>query len=173
MLLLKGEKPTSKVAEQVSVDVSEDVPGRVADEADAVDVVPVARRGWSAWTVPKEDPDTQEEGVEWVPLEPVAFLESTWNIVLVLGFTETGWLDIIIGCFLLVASASLQITFAVILLSQDFLGAPFNTNIASAEKWRVGVAHDYRHLDLGEAQRCLQRSFNSVGTLGISFRFSH
>lgn len=24
----------------------------------------------------------------WVPLEPVAFLESTWNLVLVLGYTE-------------------------------------------------------------------------------------
>lgn len=24
----------------------------------------------------------------WIPLEPVAFLESTWNLVLVLGYTE-------------------------------------------------------------------------------------
>ena len=67
------------------------------------------------------------------------------NIVLVLGFTDAGWLDIIVGCLLLLASAGLQIAFSIILLSEGFLGKPFKSNIDSAEKWRVGIAHDYRH----------------------------
>ena len=86
-----------------------------------------------------------EEGAEteatgrperWVPLEPVAFLESTWNLVLVLGYTESGWLDVIIAGLMLLISAGLQVTFSIILLSKDFLGDPFDEEVSAAKSWR-------------------------------------
>lgn len=38
----------------------------------------------------QEGAETEATGrpERWIPLEPVAFLESTWNLVLVLGYTE-------------------------------------------------------------------------------------
>ena len=153
VLLLRGEKPSRTGAQvaaqdQVSVDVSGDapLPGAVAEKTQEADVLPVPRPSWPEW--PEWEPNeavAKDECVDWVPLEPVAFLESTWNLVLVMGFTDAGWLDIIIACLLLIASAGLQIAFSIILLSPDFLGQPFESHIQSAESWRVGVAHDYRH----------------------------
>ncbi|CAE7353229.1 serS [Symbiodinium sp. CCMP2592] len=158
VLLLRGEKPSRTEAQfaaqdQVSVDVSGDapLPGTVAEKTQEADVLPVARPSWPDW--PEWEPNeavAKDECVDWVPLEPVAFLESTWNLVLVMGFTDAGWLDIIIACLLLIASAGLQIAFSIILLSPDFLGQPFESHIQSAESWRVGVAHDYRHMDLAQ-----------------------
>ena len=50
--------------------------------------------------------------------EPVAFLETAWNLVLVLGHTDCGLLDLAIACFLWLASGLMQISFFVILLSE-------------------------------------------------------
>ncbi|CAE7217352.1 serS [Symbiodinium sp. CCMP2592] len=159
VLLLRGEKPRRTpggqgAQEQVSVDVGDaELPGGIAEKPVA-DVVPVGQPAGSAWSefAPKwEGPkDPEDECVAWVPLEPVAFLESTWNLVLVMGFTDAGWLDIIIACLLLIVSGGLQIAFSIILLSPDFLGEPFENHIQNVEKWRVGVAHDYRHMDLAQ-----------------------
>ncbi|CAJ1398520.1 unnamed protein product [Effrenium voratum] len=109
-----------------------------------VTVVPVDE----ALDVSDGDSEVSVRAERWVPLEPVAFLESTWNLVLVLGFTEAGWLDIAIACLMLLVSAGLQITFAVILMGQDFLGNPFVAEIQAAQAWRQKVAHDYKHMDL-------------------------
>ena len=172
MLLLKGEKPSSSPARDgVAVDVSKDgiarLPGNALGEAD---VVPVARMAWPESTEAQQEGFVaKDECVDWVPLEPVAFLESTWNLVLVLGFTDAGWLDIIISCLLLVASAGLQIAFSLILLSPDFLGEPFSTHITSAERWRAGVAHDYRHMDLAETS-LVSRVCNKDESLIVSTR---
>ncbi|CAK9072634.1 unnamed protein product [Durusdinium trenchii] len=51
----------------------------------------------------------EEEEVE----EPVAFTETAWNLVLVLGLTGSGTLDACIACLLLICSAAMQITFSV------------------------------------------------------------
>ena len=118
-----------------------ELPGGIAEKV--ADVVPVGRPAGSAWSefAPRwEGPkDPEDECVAWVPLEPVAFLESTWNLVLVMGFTDAGWVDIIIACLLLIVSGGLQIAFSIILLSPDFLGEPFENHIQNVEKW-LGTA---------------------------------
>ncbi|CAK9099102.1 unnamed protein product [Durusdinium trenchii] len=103
----------------------------------------------------------------WIPLEPVAFLESTWNLVLVLGYTESGWLDVLIAGLMLVISAGLQITFSMILLTEDFLGQPFTSQIAAATAWRQKVAHDYKHMDLAQTS-LVSRVCNQADGLIIS-----
>ncbi|OLP76966.1 hypothetical protein AK812_SmicGene43031 [Symbiodinium microadriaticum] len=84
------------------------------------------------------DPDTVEE--------PVAFLETAWNLVLVLGGRAAP---------------------RVILLSEDFLGAPFSQQVEEARKWRETVAHDYKHMDLGE-ESLVQRVCRLDGTLIVA-----
>eukprot|EP00913_Durusdinium_trenchii_P027661 g25942.t1 len=51
--------------------------------------------------------------------EPVAFTETAWNLVLVLGLTGSGTLDACIACLLLICSAAMQITFSVILFGEE------------------------------------------------------
>lgn len=117
-----------------------------------------------------------EEGAEteatgrperWIPLEPVAFLESTWNLVLVLGYTESGWLDVIIAGLMLLISAGLQVTFSIILLSKDFLGDPFDDEVSAAKSWRRKVAHDYKHMDLARTS-LVSRVCNQADGLIVS-----
>eukprot|EP00435_Cladocopium_sp_Y103_P070536 s393_g35.t1 len=123
--------------------------------------------------VPMEDGAADEADVprgrpqRWVPLEPVAFLESTWNLVLVVGYTESGWLDVVIACLMLLVSAGLQITFSIILLSKDFLGDPFTSQIAAANSWRRKVAHDYKHMDLAQTS-LVSRVCNQADGLIVS-----
>jgi len=151
--LLEGEKPAHQNEEALVLHVPEGPEkgperGTATPGAEVVgtrDVVPVVREAWTAELVKQTEPQQ-----EWVPLEPVAFLESTWNLVLVLGFTETGCLDILISCLLLLGSAGLQATFTWILFSKDFLGDDFSLQKNHAEKWRSGVAHDWKHMDLAE-----------------------
>jgi len=99
--------------------------------------------------------------------EPVAFLETAWNLVLVLGHTRSGPLDVIISVFLLVASAVMQVTFFIILLDEDFLGEPFEQEIAHAITWRDGVAHDYKYMDLAGTS-LVSRVCNDDGKLILS-----
>ncbi|CAE6948158.1 unnamed protein product [Symbiodinium natans] len=99
--------------------------------------------------------------------EPVAFMETTLNLILVLGYTGSGWIDILIACLLLLASMGMQITFCVILLTEDFLGNPFADNVAIAENWRRSVAHDYKYMDL-EQTSLTSRVCNGDGKLILS-----
>ena len=40
-------------------------------------------------------------------------MDLRWNLVLVLGRTQSGWLDVVIACLLLFCSAGMQIIFTV------------------------------------------------------------
>ncbi|CAE7632260.1 serS [Symbiodinium sp. CCMP2456] len=79
--------------------------------------------------------------------EPVGFMESTWSMVLVLGLTDAGWFDELMGLLLLLGSATVQIIFTIILLTDAFLGDPFSAKLESARSWRRS-AHDHSYMDL-------------------------
>ncbi|CAE7255393.1 serS [Symbiodinium sp. CCMP2592] len=51
------------------------------------------------------------------------------------------------GLLLLLGSATVQIIFTIILLTDDFLGAPFSAKLESARSWRRS-AHDHSYMDL-------------------------
>ena len=101
-------------------------------------------------------------------MDPVAFLETTWNLVLVAGHASVGWIDLAIAWLLLIASAGMQITFSVILLSPSFLGEPFDeAQVEVARKWRNSVAHDSKYMDLARTS-LTARVCNNDGGLILS-----
>lgn len=133
----------------------------VLPEAEAVLPVPLQDNLVKPELEPKED--AKEEDVE----EPVSFMETAWNLVLVLGLTSCGWVDVTIACLLLLSSAGMQITFSVILLGKDFLGDAFREQIDIAKAWRRSVAHDHRHMDLAQTS-LISRVCNEDGKLILS-----
>ena len=101
-------------------------------------------------------------------MEPVAFLETTWNLVLVLGHSSVGWVDVMVAWLLLAASAGMQVTFSWILTSESFLGEPFDQNqVETALSWRRSVAHDHTYLDFAQTS-LTSRVCNGDGSLIIS-----
>eukprot|EP00439_Symbiodinium_sp_Y106_P047896 s4372_g6.t1 len=102
------------------------------------------------------------------PMDPVAFLETTWNLVLVAGHAGVGWIDLAIAWLLLFASAGMQITFSVILLTPSFLGDPFDeAQVTVAQEWRNSVAHDAKNMDLARTS-LTARVCNNDGGLILS-----
>ncbi|CAE7778272.1 unnamed protein product [Symbiodinium sp. CCMP2456] len=102
------------------------------------------------------------------PMDPVAFLETTWNLVLVAGHAGVGWIDLAIAWLLLFASAGMQITFSVILLTPSFLGDPFDeAQVTVAQEWRNSVAHDAKNMDLARTS-LTARVCNNYGGLILS-----
>lgn len=104
------------------------------------DKTPQVKKMLGDLVAPKPDDDSEMEEAGTVPdavelhisprgekdhdedaMEPVAFLETTWNLVLVLGHAGVGWIDVVIAWLLLVASAGMQITFCWILTTSFFL----------------------------------------------------
>ena len=167
LLLLKGDAlPVSnaKPSDALAADFEEPSPGIA--QAKPGQVVPLVDTGREAWDETPQNEVQEIKDLEDV-LEPVGFHESTWNVVLVLGFTEAGWLDNFISLLLLLASAALQVTISLILLSEDFLGEPFSKHIGHAEKWRRGLAHDYKHMDLSEVSLA-SRVCNKDDTIIVS-----
>ena len=79
---------------------------------------------------------------------PVRFEESAWNIPLVLGLADVGWFDNIFAVLLVLLNLLMQGSFSQILLSEYFMGEPFEMNLQSAKTWRTSIAHDSRYLDL-------------------------
>ena len=79
---------------------------------------------------------------------PVSFEESAWNIPLVLGLADVGGFDTVFALLLVLLNLLMQGSFSVILLSEYFMGQPFETNVQSAKDWRTSIAHDSRYLDL-------------------------
>ena len=79
---------------------------------------------------------------------PVRFEESAWNIPLVLGLADVGWFDNVFAVLLVLLNLLMQGSFSQILLSEYFMGEPFETNLQSAKTWRTSIAHDSRYLDL-------------------------
>ena len=101
-------------------------------------------------------------------MEPVAFLETTWNLVLVLGHAGVGWVDALISCLLLFLSAGMQIAFSLIILQPEFQGEPFDeTQVHTARTWRQSVAHDHTYMDLAQTS-LTSRVCNNDGSLIIS-----
>lgn len=101
-------------------------------------------------------------------MEPVAFLETTWNLVLVLGHAGVGWVDALISCLLLFLSAGMQIAFSLIILQPEFQGEPFDeTQVNTALTWRQSVAHDHTYMDLAQTS-LTSRVCNNDGSLIIS-----
>ena len=99
--------------------------------------------------------------------EPIPFTESTWNLLLVLGFTKAGWIDILIGCGVFLGSLLLQGGLCYVLLTGDFLGKPLTLEIEVAKRWRAGTAHDFKHLDIAETS-LVSRVCNGDGSLIMS-----
>ncbi|CAE7655236.1 unnamed protein product [Symbiodinium sp. CCMP2456] len=97
-------------------------------------------------------PDSSAEKVGTVKTEdtstPVRIEESAWNIVLVLGLEDVGWFDNVFAVLLVLLNLLMQVSFMQILLSEYFMGEPFETSVQSAKDWRTSIAHDSRHLDL-------------------------
>ena len=79
---------------------------------------------------------------------PVSFEESAWNIPLVLGLADVGLFDTVFSVVLVLLNLLMQGSFSVILLSEYFMGDPFDTKLQSAKDWRTSIAHDSRYLDL-------------------------
>ena len=48
------------------------------------------------------------------------------------------------------------------LLSDGFMGEPFETEIESAQAWRTSVAHDAKYLDLAETGQFYSQKSISV-----------
>ena len=114
---------------------------------------------------PAEPAEPQDHIVEDA-VDPVAFLETTWNLVLVAGHSGVGWIDVTIAWLLLIASAGMQITFSVILLSPSFLGEPFDeSQVDVAREWRNSVAHDSRYMDLARTSLATRVCNNDGGLI--------
>ena len=79
---------------------------------------------------------------------PVRFEESAWNIPLVLGLADVGWFDNVFAVLLVLLNLLMQGSFSQILLSEYFMGEPFETKLQDAKTWRTSIAHDSRYLDL-------------------------
>eukprot|EP00439_Symbiodinium_sp_Y106_P016678 s3216_g2.t1 len=105
------------------------------------------------------DQEEQEEDEE-----PIPFAETVWNVALVLGFTDAGWLDIILTLILACMSAFMQSLFVVVILSPSFLGEPFESEIQIARTWRANIAHDSKYKDLADTSLA-SRVCNGDGSL--------
>eukprot|EP00930_Biecheleria_cincta_P020393 TRINITY_DN15352_c0_g1_i1.p1 TRINITY_DN15352_c0_g1~~TRINITY_DN15352_c0_g1_i1.p1 ORF type:complete len:323 (+),score=28.96 TRINITY_DN15352_c0_g1_i1:171-1139(+) len=80
--------------------------------------------------------------------EPVSLAASTWSVLLVLGHSGAGAIEILISLFLLLVNIVVQIACICILSTQSFLGPDFVTEIEHARLWRTSVAHLWTGLDL-------------------------
>ncbi|CAE7849278.1 unnamed protein product [Symbiodinium necroappetens] len=136
---------------------------------------PVQAQAWEApkpqtlqqESKPKEETKGTGPGPTDEAQEPIPFTESTWNLLLVLGFTKAGWIDIVIGCGVFVGSLLLQGGLCYVLLTGDFLGKPLTREIDIARRWRAGTAHDFKHLDISETS-LVSRVCNGDGSLIMS-----
>ncbi|CAE7530198.1 unnamed protein product [Symbiodinium microadriaticum] len=79
---------------------------------------------------------------------PVHFEASAWNIPLVIGLADVGWVDALAALLLIAVNVGMQIAFSAILLSEPFMGETFDENVDSARIWRRSVAHDDAYVDL-------------------------
>ncbi|CAE7316112.1 unnamed protein product, partial [Symbiodinium sp. CCMP2456] len=79
---------------------------------------------------------------------PVHFEASAWNIPLVIGLADVGWVDAFAASLLIAVNLGMQIAFSAILLSEPFMGETFDENVDSARIWRRSMAHDDSYVDL-------------------------
>ncbi|CAE7245685.1 unnamed protein product [Symbiodinium natans] len=98
----------------------------------------------------KEAPNPDLLHTEKGPKEPVPLGESTWNALLVIGLAGAGWFDTIVASGVVIASPLMQLAFTIVLVTRDFLGEPLTAEIGPAQRWRMGAAHDHKHVDLAD-----------------------
>ena len=67
---------------------------------------------------------------------PVRFEASAWNIPLVIGLADVGWMDTCSAAFIVLVNLGMQTAFSGILLSEPFMGESFDSNVESARIWR-------------------------------------
>ena len=63
---------------------------------------------------------------------------------------DVGFFDRWFGAVLLLLNFGMQAAFSWVLLTDAFIGEPFETRVESAKIWRTSVAHDYKYLDLAD-----------------------
>ena len=73
--------------------------------------------------------------------------ETVWNLILVIGLLDTGKMDTAMAFSIMVANAIMQVLFCMAILSPEFRGAAFASQIAVAREWRLGVGHDSTYMD--------------------------
>ncbi|CAJ1448968.1 unnamed protein product, partial [Effrenium voratum] len=94
----------------------------------------------------EKEPKVDGQGVLEVYVD-----ESVWSVFFVVGLERSvfnGFLDSFIAGLLTLVNLVVQILFLGVILSEDFLGEPFESKKSAARLWRSFVAHDARHLDL-------------------------
>ena len=163
---LELETATScrNLATTLQVEVDEDT-NQASGKGKLTEKPPEAAKG-DTEDPPELEPEEPNETED--AMDPVAFLETTWNLVLVAGHAGVGWIDMAIGWLLLIASAGMQITFGVILLTPSFQGEPFDeSQVRVAREWRNSVAHDSKYLDLARTS-LTARVCNNDGGLILS-----
>ncbi|CAJ1382762.1 unnamed protein product [Effrenium voratum] len=75
------------------------------------------------------------------------FEGTTWNVLLVLGLTDTGWVDDCIACLVLAVNIVMQLLFCKTILSPQFAGGSFSDKTSAAKRWRELVGHDASYMD--------------------------
>lgn len=101
--------------------------------------------------------------------DQVYFTESVWNLPLVLDFQALPWWDVFFSLILLLVNLGMQVMFSLILFTDDFAGDSVNVEeeVENARKWRTSIAHDWRHMDLGQTS-LVSRVCQGNGALIIS-----
>ena len=74
--------------------------------------------------------------------------KSAWCIPLVLSRRHGG--EALFAFLLLLLTGAMQVLFAIIVASPEFLGPDFLENLESARTWRSSTAHDVQYVDLAE-----------------------
>ena len=81
------------------------------------------------------------------PCERVHVGETVWNFVLVIGLLDCGTMDTLIAFALMIGNAMMQALFCIAIMSPEFRGTAFASQLAVAKKWRLGVGHDSTYMD--------------------------
>ena len=79
---------------------------------------------------------------------PVHFGESAWTFPVILGLTSASALEVVFAVLLLLINLGMQVMFAEVILGPSFMGSPFEEEVDTARRWRAGIAHDYKYMDL-------------------------
>ncbi|CAE7289940.1 VPS11 [Symbiodinium natans] len=121
--------------------------------------LPSPKNHFSAAT--EEDADFTHDSIQ--------FGESIWSLPLVLDFSHFPLWDGIFSMLLLIVNLGMQAMFSGILLSDDFAGAGVQVEEEreNARRWRIGIAHDWRYMDLSETS-LVTRVCQSDGALILS-----
>ncbi|CAE7269885.1 unnamed protein product, partial [Symbiodinium sp. KB8] len=92
-------------------------------------------------------PVRQESAPSQDPCERVHVGETVWNFVLVIGLLDCGTMDTLIAFALMIGNAMMQALFCIAIMSPEFRGTAFASQLAVAKKWRLGVGHDSTYMD--------------------------